>query len=142
MSNECQITLTAPVTHDGVMYSIGEIVPMSFKHAARLVRLGCGVIDSDGVAMAAVDTQITGRVIEPIPPVLSDEQALLEQTSGHHAQTGERLMVEALLGNMEPKDMTLEELEAELTAAGIEIRDGMSEKALMARVIKLRKDGE
>lgn len=137
MSNECKITLTAPVTHDLKSYGVGEVLTLTRSQAERLVRLGCGTLADKKLKTPDVtqndnekSEEKTGSELNSTVP--DDDQQGTEKAS----------LVDLVLEKIEPKDMTIEELEAELTAAGVEVREGMSEKALMARVIKLRKDGE
>lgn len=137
MSNECKITLTAPVTHDLKSYGVGEVLTLARSQAERLVRLGCGTLADKTLKAPDVAQNDKGKseektVSEVSSTVSDDDQQGTEKAS----------LVDLVLEKIDPKDMTVEELEAELTAAGIEVREGMSEKALMARVVKLRKDGE
>ncbi|WP_322957930.1 hypothetical protein [Providencia huashanensis] len=141
MSNECKITLTAPVTHDLKNYGVGDVLILARSQAERLVRLGCGVLADKKVKTPEVTQNDNEKSEEK-----SEEKTVSELNStvpdGDQQGTEKVSLVDSVLEKIEPKDMTIEELEAELTAAGIEVREGMSEKALMARVVKLRKDGE
>ncbi|WP_434171222.1 hypothetical protein AHYW_002623 [Providencia manganoxydans] len=136
MSNECKITLTAPVTHDLKNYSVGDVLTLACSQAERLVRLGCGTLADKTLKAPDVAQNDKGKseekTVSEVSSTVSDDDQGTEKAS----------LVDLVLEKIDPKDMTVEELEAELTAAGIEVREGMSEKALMARVVKLRKDGE
>ena len=136
MSKTCQIKLTAPVTHDKVNYPAGETLSLPLQQAKRLAFLGCGVL---------ADKKLKTPDVTQNDNEESEEKTVSELNStvpDGDQNTEKRSLVDSVLEKIDPKDMTVEELEAELTAAGIEVREGMSEKALMARVIKLRKDGE
>lgn len=134
MSKHIQIKLTAPITHDKVNYPVGEILSLPLHQAERLVFLGCGVIlEKSMLPLQAAEMNVSTKKEETVKPEVS-----LSREENHAQEEGS--LINLVMEKIEPKDMTVEELEAELTAAGIEIREGMSEKALMARVIKLRKD--
>lgn len=136
MSEKYKVKLTTPVTHDKVNYPAGEFLFVSQSQAERLVRLGCGMFADKTIKTPDVTQNDKGKseekIVSEVSSIVPDDDQGTEKVS----------LVDLVLEKIEPKDMTIEELEAELTAAGVEVREGMSEKALMARVVKLRKDGE
>lgn len=126
------IRLTAPVTHDGTTSAAGETLSLTPAQADRLVRLGCGMMVSGSAAEKPADSAAQESGDMRYNPPDGEEDGDDGDNTGTGLPVFEQLPV---------KDMTREELGAELTAAGIEVREGASHKVLSARVTKLRETG-
>lgn len=136
------VLLIHPVRHDGIKYQSNTVLSLTKKQADRLKRLG--------VAVDATNKQ-EEQEEEQIHHELNNKNSWTEekQEAQEPSQTksNEELEVEEeeeeinldhVIDLADPEEMTREELEAELTAGGVDFPSSISNKALMARVKRLR----
>lgn len=138
MSNNVIVKLTHPVEHDGERKEPPDEITVSKQAALKIVRLECGIIISE------IDDEPQGNDSGAGGPEnnseIDNESGEPDNDSDSDNGSGDAGSLADIIPQIEPKDMTDEELEAELTAAGIELRDGASRTVLIARVKKLRKE--
>ncbi|EPG5002535.1 hypothetical protein NAK66_002485 [Klebsiella oxytoca] len=151
MTDNVIVKLTHPVDHDGETKNPPDEIIVSKQAALKIVRLECGIIiseiddehqDNDSGADGSGDNS---DVVNDSGAGGPENNSEIDNDSGEPDDdsdngSGYAGSLADIIPQIEPKDMTDEELEAELTAAGVELRDGASRTVLIARVKKLRKE--
>ena len=153
MSKNVIVKLTHPVEHDGERKEPPDEITVSKQAALKIVRLECGIIISEiddepqGNDSGADDSGDDSDVVNDSGAGGPENNSEIDNDSGEPDDdsdsdngSGDAGSLADIIPQIEPKDMTDEELEAELTAAGVELRDGASRTVLIARVKKLRKE--